>query len=73
MKMPELVRGDKLTDAQRKEVLARFVYRNLEKDTVRDKETRDRDWLRAHAFYVRADGRIADKPGHCEPAYMAGE
>lgn len=31
----------------------------------------DAEWLTEHAFYINKDGRLSDRPGHCEPAYMA--
>lgn len=31
----------------------------------------DEQWLSAHAFYVKANGEIADRPGRCEPVYLA--
>ena len=72
----KLIRGDRLTEAQRADVLRRFVHRNTGTFRRHDQaETplyqTDAEWLAAHAFYIRADGALSNKHGHCEPYYMA--
>lgn len=76
--MPRCIRGDKLTPAQRLEVLAAFVHRDtverpwIEKDRIRHGRTvervTDEEWLKTHAFYITQDGHLATKPAYCEPA-----
>lgn len=64
--MARLLKGTMLSDEARREVLAGYVHRRL--DT---RFTTDADWLAAHAFYVRRDGKLSRAHRHCEPAFMA--
>lgn len=79
--MRKLIRGENLTEAQRENVLAAYVYRNTHENlaarplvfthgpmrTCRVFMTDDQ-WLREHAFHINAH----DVPsGHAEPAYLA--
>ena len=58
------VRGDKLGEAAKRDVLAAYVHRHL---SGQDDET----WLREHAFYVRKDGRLSRAHRYAEPACLA--
>jgi hypothetical protein len=80
--MPTLIRGDRLTPELREQVLRAFVHRwtieNQHNVSPRNRPKdpplwNDEDWLREHAFYITSSGsgRLALKPRHCEPAYMA--
>jgi hypothetical protein len=62
----KLIRGDRLTTDQRRQVLAAFVYRHLDTTSLNDD-----DWLRKHAFYFTKAGRLAVVPKYAEPHYMA--
>jgi hypothetical protein len=31
----------------------------------------DKQWLRCHAFYITARGKLSARHNHCEPAYLA--
>jgi len=81
-----LIRGDRLTPQQRREVLGAFSMRwtidnvnrvanwanvpQTERPTI-DLCTDD-EWLRDHAFYFVADGSRLDwRYFFCEPAFMA--
>ncbi len=80
----KLVKGENLTTAQRNEVLRAFIYRTYDKTIypVQEKmidpaqydelcRNLDPVWLNARAFYIRKDGHLAQKPGHCESASHA--
>ena len=81
--MATLIRGDKLNEAQRKEVLAAYGYRwtieNKERATQwmgKDKVptcmvTTDKNWLQEHAFYVLKNGSLSHSHKRCEPACLA--
>lgn len=62
----KLVKGNCLSEKQRREVLAAFIYRHLD-TTSKD----DSEWLAGHAFYIRKDGCLAMNRRYCEPAFMA--
>ncbi len=62
-----LVRGNKLNQAQREDVLRSFVHRHLDTTCKTDDE-----WLERHAFYIRDDGRLA-KMRRAEPYYLADD
>lgn len=77
-----LVRGTDLTPEQRSAVLRAFTYRPTTENArgypyprnptgARVAPTTDDEWLAAHAFYIRVDGKLAHLPKHCEPAYLA--
>ncbi len=79
----KLVKGDNLNKEQWNEVLRRFIYRTYDKTiypireqmvdpSMYDELCRNLDpvWVKAHAFYVRKDGKLADNYHHCEPAWM---
>lgn len=67
-----LVKGTDLTDRQCREVLSSFVYRRTHPVyRMHTGDTADSEWLRLYAFYIRVDGRLSVRYGHCEPAYMA--
>ncbi len=60
-----LIPGPKLTVAQRREVLARFIYRHLDTTSKTDDE-----WLAKHAFHFIADGsRLSNRHRYAEPYY----
>lgn len=79
----QLIRGDELTPKQKDEVLRAFIYRATRESILahphRFKDwttyrrvlhwTTDKRWLETHWFYIRKDGRLANKPGFCLPWY----
>jgi hypothetical protein len=62
----KLIKGEQLTSRQRAQVLAAYVYRHLDTTSKNDAE-----WLAKHAFYFTKADRLALKPAHCEPVFMA--
>jgi hypothetical protein len=68
--MSALIRGAKLTPAQRAEVFSAFVHRHLAIGPGRYYPT-ETAWLHDHAFYITRGGRLALRPAHCEPAFLA--
>lgn len=74
--MPVLIRGDRLNERQRRQVLAAFVHRNtVEKPDprqgIRQRKEMDAEWLAAHSFWFINDGsRLAANVKHCEPAFL---
>jgi hypothetical protein len=59
-----LIHGSKLTDEQRKQVLAAFIYRHL--DTT---SKTDAAWLSKHAFHFVKDGsRLSRNRRYAEPS-----
>lgn len=62
----QLISGSKLSDAQRREVLAVYVHRHLDTTSKSDAE-----WIAKHAFYITKAGRLSRKHNHCEPAFLA--
>lgn len=64
--MAKLVRGERLSASQRREVLNRYVHRHLD-PTLKD----DDAWLKSHAFWIRKDGHLDERFRHCEPACLA--
>lgn len=77
--MPKLIVGDQLTPNQIKQVKAAFVHRaTIETGYpkrnpygLRIPAVSDSQWLKEHAFYIKADGNLASKPNYCEPFYLA--
>ena len=63
----ELIKGDRLTINQRREVLAVYVHRHLAAAVW----PTDAEWLTAHAFYFTKAGRLARNRRYCEPAFLA--
>ncbi len=61
-----LLRGNLLSDHAKREALARFVHRHLNPAYANDAE-----WLSAHAFYVRRDGKLSRAHKRCVPAFFA--
>ena len=60
-----LIRGDRLTDRQRAEVRAAFVY-------APQRPALYRVWLRSHAFHFVKDGsRLMASRRFAEPAFLA--
>lgn len=81
-----LIKGSRLTRAQREIVLATYLYRWTRDNPRREDYWRgiagkptmplvsDAEWLADHAFHFIADGsRLHARHRHCEPAYMAEE
>lgn len=66
----KLIKGTDLTPKQVQEVKDRFVYRHLAIGDGKYYPT-ELHWIYGHAFYIRKDGHIADRPNHCEPDYLA--
>lgn len=79
--MPKLIQGKDLTPNQVRQVKAAFVYRlTIENNYplrnpcgARIPAISDSQWLEEHAFYIKNNGDLADKPHHCEPFYLAEE
>jgi hypothetical protein len=83
--MPLWIRGNELTTAQEKKVLACFNYRwtvdnTKREDCWRDVPEHDRpstaligdeEWLHEHAFYFSVDGKRLMTRASARPAYMA--
>jgi hypothetical protein len=65
----KLVKGIHLTPPQTREVLNAFVYRHLEIGEGKAYPT-EKHWLYDHAFYIRKDGHLAQKPARCEPYWF---
>jgi hypothetical protein len=61
-----VMHGNLLSDEAKREVFARFVHRHLDTTCKTDAE-----WLAAHAFYVRRDGKLSRAHKHCVPAFFA--
>jgi hypothetical protein len=83
---PMLVRGDKLSESARREVLASYGYRWTVENESRARAwcrnggfnppiipvITDAEWLREHAFHVVRDGsRLMVNRRHAEPACLA--
>lgn len=79
-----LIKGDKLNQEQRKQVLESFGYRWTSDNRRREDWWRgikgqptmplvsDDQWLKEHAFHFTSDGkRLKARPRYCEPAYLA--
>jgi len=62
----KLIKGDQLSESQRREVLGAYIHRHLDTTCKTDAE-----WLAKHAFYVTKAGRLARNHRYCEPAYLA--
>lgn len=82
----KLVKGARLTSAQKRAVLAAFVHRftgehrpawSLQKmpngGSYAPTHATDTEWVNDHAFYITAQGALASKPGRAEPVYLADE
>lgn len=77
--MPKLIKGENLTPSQVRQVKAAFIYRLTTENGypkrnpcgARVPAISDAQWLKEHAFYIKANGNLADRPGYCEPACMA--
>lgn len=67
----KLVKGTNLSEQQRRNVLAAFPYRHTVErpDPARQQPPAysDADFVQRYAFYMRNDGRLADRPNHCVP------
>lgn len=70
----KLVKGKDLTPAQVEQVKAAFIYRyTVDNPVINTRPAAscatqtDRQWIDSHAFYFRKDGRLANRPNHCEP------
>ncbi len=57
----KLVRGDKLPEHMKEEVLRAYIYRITPED----------EYLKDNAFYVTDKGCLSRRHKHSEPAYMA--
>ncbi len=66
----ELIRFAQLNHTQQKAVFTQFVNRHHAIGEDR-RYTTDLEWAEDHAFYVKNDGTLANKPTYCEPAFMA--
>ena len=75
----KLIKGENLTVEQIKEVKRRFVHRLTFENGCPKRNTckatipyiHDDQWIREHAFYVKSNGDLSNKPNHCEPHYLA--
>ncbi len=82
-----IVRGDRLTDATRRDVLRRFPYRmttesiasnptataTMRRGGYRMPIISDVEWLATKAFHIKSDGTLDNRHSYCEPAFMAGD
>jgi len=78
-----LIEGKDLTARQRKLVLQAFVHRHTVESpwgawalaaagAGAPRASTDEEFILSHAFYFVKDGsRLAAKPNHCEPVYLA--
>ncbi len=80
----KLVKGKDLTPQQREDVKRAYTYRFLD-TTIYNPETslaghrmghghgaaEDNRWIDSKAFYIRKDGKLANRPSHCEPVILA--
>jgi hypothetical protein len=78
-----LIRGDKLQNHLKQEVLRKFIYRWTSDNTQREYAWRgisgkpriplisDAQWLREHAFHVTKAGKLDERHHHAEPGFMA--
>jgi hypothetical protein len=75
--MPKLVKWQDLHPSQQQAVLRSFPYWN-ENDgaggpasviarLIQQYGWTKKTWAAAHSFYVRSDGRLAERPGYCVP------
>ena len=62
----KLIRGNRLTEGNKKEVLAAYVHRHLD-----PRGKTDAEFLGEHAFYITKGGRLSRAHKHCEPACLA--
>ncbi len=81
----KLIKGDNLTASQRREVLARYIYRWTIENRQRTHAWRRMDgrptmpletdaaWLSSHAFHITDKGVLSDRHSHCESVYMADD
>lgn len=78
----KLVKGSKLTVAQRADVLNAFGGRWTVENVNRARAwhgigapttelTTDAQWLADHAFYITSAGHLAENRHHAEPHYLA--
>lgn len=75
----KLVKGSDIHPSLHAAILAPFVYRLTVENGyparnptgARVPAVTDREWLDAHAFWLRKDGRLAANRRHAEPAFMA--
>ena len=78
-----LIRGDKLTDRLKKEVLGAYIYRwtsdnkrrvsiwaTIKAGAPTIPLVTDAEWLADHAFHVTAAGNLDGRRRHAEPAWM---
>ncbi len=79
-----LVNGSKLTDTTKRLVLDAYGYRWTVENKTRARQwlrgqvptippVPDSEWLANHAFYVKQNGELDGRYGHCEPACMADD
>lgn len=75
----KLVKGNNLTEAQRKHVLQAFIYRLTVENNYPERNPcgatvdpiTDKQWLTDHAFYITNDDDLSGLHTHCEPSYLA--
>jgi hypothetical protein len=75
----KLTKGANLSPEQIAEVKRAFIYRHtIEHQSAYRGESgqrtqTDAEWIAAHAFYIRRDGRLSQAIQHarCEPHYLA--
>lgn len=79
--MPKLIPGNQLSAGQQRMVKAAFVYRLTSENGYPQRNPTgaivepisDAEWLEKYAFYIKANGDLANKPNHCEPIYFVTE
>jgi len=82
-----LVRGDKLPEDLKKQVLTSYAYRMtvesaerwphinryMRQNGYKAQLIGDEQWLKEHAFYVTRGRTLAKNRKHCEPGYLAND
>lgn len=63
---PRLIKWANLGDDQQDEARRTFVHWRYDTTSATFEQ-----WADKHAFYIRKDGHIANKPNHCEPSFLA--
>lgn len=75
----KLTLGTKLTQSQVQQVKRAFVHRPTTENGYPQRNRyglsipaiSDAQWIAEHAFYIKDDGNLADKPRFAEPFYLA--
>lgn len=66
--MPSLIKFANLPYKLQQQILSSGMFPYWYQDS---RFATKREWAESKAFYVTRDALIADRPGHCEPAFLA--